>query len=202
MFSSTSNPFLWTPTSNAVATDVISLAVGSQSGESLKVGNLTQKIQVVIKNHNSESKAATTLQVYSSQGNDVSTHRLNVTTNDSSIHGAVHPINCSVPLRLTIRRNEYDCSNDYDYMWTLPRNDTPSEIDPYSFFISNVQFNRTAAGVYYICVKPMLDGSVKEKCSGYLNYTISTFSGSCRYWDVEEDAWKGDGCEVSTRIRV
>ncbi|XP_031568597.1 polycystic kidney disease protein 1-like 2 [Actinia tenebrosa] len=195
MFSSKSNPFLWTPTSNAVATDVISLDLGSQSGESLKVGNLTQKIQVVIKNHISESKADT-LRVYSSQGHDVSTHRMNVTTNDSSIHGSVHPINCSVPLTLTIRRNEYDCSKDYDYNWTLPRNDILVEIDPYSFFISNVELNRTAAGVYYICVKPMLDGYVRENCSGHLNYTISTFSGSCRYWDGEDDAWKGDGCEV------
>lgn len=190
MFSSNSKIYIWATTANEVLSQVVNLNLGS-----FKVANLRQPIQLVIQNHNSKSKAAT-LEVYSSRGNDVSTHRMNVTTNDSSVQGVVHPVNCSVPLKLTIRREEYECSKDYDYMWTLPRNDTPSDIDPYSFFISNVQLNRTAAGVYYVCVQPLLDDFVKENCSGDLRYKISTFTGSCRYWDNEEDAWKGDGCEV------
>lgn len=186
--SDTSNPFVFSKTASKVGTDVVSLNLESKSGQGLKVDSLSKGIHIEIKNKGEGTRREN----FTVKANEIARHKIPISTNDSSIHGSIRPINCSIPVNVSIKKDDYD--SNIDYKWMLPRNDSPT--DPYSFYISNVQLNRTAAGSYFIYIQPAYQDQVKENCTGYLNYSIVTFSGSCSYWDEEQEIWKGDNCEV------
>lgn len=187
----TANPFTYSETASSVETDVLSLSLGTQSGIGHNVSDLSEGIHIEIGNNNPKNNTAEPLSL---KATEVATHKMTVKSNDTSLHGVVRPINCSVPMNVTMRYNEYDCTSHHDYTWILPRNNSP--VDPYSFYVSNTELNRSTSGSYYICIRPVHTDYVVNNCSGYLNYSIVTFTGSCRFWDDDEEVWKGDNCEV------
>ncbi|XP_048576120.1 polycystic kidney disease and receptor for egg jelly-related protein isoform X2 [Nematostella vectensis] len=124
-------------------------------------------------------------------------HSINVTYNDSSIHAQVELFECSVNVRVYLRREFEPTVVDYDYMWTLPRNDTPPGVDNRTVFVSNVDLNRTAAGQYFLLVTP--DTHDVIELSPNCSYILQSYTGSCLYRNVSTQAWMGDGCEVIER---
>lgn len=129
-------------------------------------------------------------------------HSIKVDKNETAIHGEILPVNCTGrKLKVYLRKNRRPTVDNFDYNWTLPvsvlqEGENGSVLaQSGKLFLSNVQLNRTTAGTYYLGVLADAHDNKSTECP-LVNYTLLSFTSSCRYWNKDLEKWTGDGCEV------
>ena len=127
-------------------------------------------------------------------------HKFEVKHNDSSISIDLNLVgNCSerANFSLFLQKDRKPSVIEHMFNITVPDPEVNDQYNgsksPNTFFLSNVDLKRDAAGTFYVGVmynRPGLD------CPDVMNYTVNFFTSGCLYFDVERNIWKGDGCTV------
>ena len=165
-----------------------------ESGAILEVSNLHDPIDIRLPNLASPTPSSEPYEVHASKMNS---HKFRINRNQSSISIDFHAVgNCSEKANFTLflRKGEKPSAFTHDFNITIPDLATDNKTkNPNTFFVSNVDFNYSTAGLYYLGVsynRPV-------DCPDVINYTLNFYTSGCLYWNAKEKAWKRDGCWVS-----
>lgn len=217
--SNTKNPFAWDPSGARIQSKVMTMELKNASGHPIKVSNLSKPIDMWV-----PRSSQADLSLYTMAYGIMFYRAFSVVENDTSIQVEILPEDNNTQLLAYIRYEKFPKEDLYDFMFEVPRrkfivesvnasisNRTKTrEINPYIFFLSNEDLNRTAAGKYYIGIKyngtfePVYEAVKIENKVVYkqyiplkVNFTMRTFTSSCLYWDTDNDTWNTEGCTVS-----
>lgn len=131
------------------------------------------------------------------------THKITIQDPTYSFHATVYPglVNCSRKFRMFLRADSRPTTEAYDFNWTTDISPGTDDLrQGFRLSVSNLQLKNlnSSAGVYYLGFYVDVDSesSAYQTCAE-LNYSLSTFFGSCTFWDEEKEKWEGSGCEVS-----
>ena len=202
--SNTKNPFAWDPSGAAIKSKVMTMEMKNASGYPIKISNLSKPIDIWV-----PRSSYVNFTLYTMTYGVMLYRAFTVVKNE---------------LIAYLRFGKFPKEDLYDHKFLVPKrefidesaNGTKSnktktrEINPYIFFISNQNLNRTAAGKYYVGIK--YNGTFKPvyeaKMSGTkvlytkyipinINLTMRTFTSSCLYWNTDNETWSTEGCTVS-----
>ena len=145
------------------------------------------------------------------------------TKNDSAVVIEVLPSDPRTQFIVYLKRDSRASKDNHDYNITLPNylenenvTDKSKVPPPFKLFLSNVDLNHTAAGEWFFCVefngtvplRPTLRAESSDSDNNttdtlwdtmpldIANFTVSTLSTGCRFWNASTEEFSGDGCEV------
>ncbi|XP_022082101.1 polycystic kidney disease protein 1-like 1 [Acanthaster planci] len=191
------NPYLWGEGAHKVTSDVSSLTLHSCTGQELKVENLTAGKEIVFEvAHTCGSLGDSLMCNLTLDKAFMNVHEFNVSEEGVSqafqIMVRLAPeTRRTFPVKLIMRYGIRPTPIEYDRSWMYEKED-----EDLVLFLPPNTFNAT--GKHYLA---LIDAEYGESSYGQdevstRQYLMRLWWGECLYWNTQNDAWVGDGCEV------
>ncbi|CAH1794853.1 unnamed protein product [Owenia fusiformis] len=225
VFAAKINPYIWDDSSSSVKSPILSLVLVDDNGDELVVKNTTEPfvIDIVLPQHDNVIEHVIPVL---GDDDTMYFHSTNITSNHSSLQVVIKPDDDDAEFEVLVKYNDYPTGTDFDFQFFIPHriDDTASvnelvmnELN-YTIFVPAHALTAVGTGVYYIGVRPKGNGTNESNEEGYIeydydapvlgeveenvrdpfpNYTIQFVGGGCHFWDVLDEQWKSDGCQVS-----
>ncbi|XP_066300581.1 polycystin-1-like protein 2 [Branchiostoma lanceolatum] len=190
------NPYVWDKSAGDIKSSVLDVSLGDVNGNEIPVNGLSEAITIVLKNR-PEMFQVGHLVNYKHYGNDTMAFR-----DFQALENATYGVTLTVRTAAFVRE-----ARMYGKLGGDP-NDTDHD---FSKILSWEDFedggNQTISAFIALPVGKVKDrngqytlGLLMEEClSEKCNYSVDIVRMGCRYWDSEDNAWKGDGCKVSPK---
>jgi hypothetical protein len=182
---------------NRIHSVVMTTNMRNASG-GISVSNLEDPIDIRLPR---DPKPVPSRRLYQATAGKMIFHKIEVKNNDSSISVDLHMLsNCSdrANFSLFLQKDRKPSVLESMFNVTLPdpkvKEVNNGSQSPNTFFVSNVDLKRDAAGIFYVGVMYNKPGF---ECPDVVNYTANFYTSGCLYFDEERNVWKGDGCTVS-----
>lgn len=178
--------------------------MNSTTNAPIVIKNLSDPMLILLPRQSSDVRPAYPREMTSEE---LYSHKIEMLQNDSALHIAVYPDNCNYGFNVYVKKDQFPTEQDSDYNYTLPHEDRwdfasncskdSNNSKAFEIFMSSKLFNYTAAGFYYVGIKPYARNG--SGIVNYLpaNYTTQMYTSMCMYWDEANETWSTSGCEVS-----
>ncbi|XP_078603334.1 polycystin-1-like protein 2 [Branchiostoma floridae x Branchiostoma japonicum] len=193
------NPYIWDRSAGDIKSSVVDVTLGDAKGKEIPVNGLSEAITIVLQNR-PEMFQVGHLVNYKHYDNDTMAYR-----DFQAMENATYGVTLTVRTAGFIREARMygklggdPTDIDHDFSKFLSWEDF--DITEYegnqtstAFIVLPVEKINNGRGQYTIGL--IMDECLSQKCK----YSVDIVRISCRYWESDDNAWKGDGCKVSSK---
>ncbi|XP_078582019.1 uncharacterized protein LOC144865296 [Branchiostoma floridae x Branchiostoma japonicum] len=193
------NPYIWDRSAGDIKSSVVDVTLGDAEGKEIPVNGLSEAITIVLQNR-PEMFRVGHLVNYKHYDNDTMAFR-----DFQALENATYGVTLTVRTAGFIEEAKVygklgGDPNDVDHDFSKFLSWEDFDITEYegnknftAFIVIPVGKVNNGRGHYTIGL--LIDECLLRPCK----YSTDIVRISCRYWDSEDNAWKGDGCKVSPK---
>ncbi|CAL8240515.1 unnamed protein product [Merluccius merluccius] len=185
----TTNPFAWNEQGN-ISGVVGSLSLLRPDGSILYLSDMPEEIEILLPRPVEMQQGGEAVMDLANH----STVILTVPTAESTLLIKMLPSVERLLVNVYLGYGHFPTASNYSLMTRMPLEGTTPE-DRYTWLVEPEHLGGQV-GLYYLVLRPVVGPGVKT-----LNATvnISTFTGSCQFWNETESEWRNFGCRVGVR---
>ncbi|XP_078580864.1 uncharacterized protein LOC144864548 [Branchiostoma floridae x Branchiostoma japonicum] len=193
------NPYIWDRSAGDIKSSVVDVTLGDANGNEIPVNGLSEAITIVLQNR-PEMFRVGHLVNYKHYDNDTMAFR-----DFQAMENATYGVTLTVRTAGFIREAKVYGKLGGDPNDTV--HDFRTVLSWEDFDITGYEGNETFTAFIVLPVEKVNNGSgqytlgllIEECLSQKCKYSADIVRIGCRYWDTEDNAWKGDGCKVSSK---